>query len=530
VNQGFPLPEADRIVHDGRLDRPTHVHQMLTFSCLQFYEWLDIPLWVFDAQHLRTVWANRAGLAFWHAENEAEFLSRDFSDVSEGVRTRLALSLQAHARGEIVRDSWTLYPKGVPLTSVLASRGILLPDARQGILFASEPLSTSLDPNMLRGVDAVAHTTLRIALHSLPDGAVLMRNPAAIQAFGPIPPQGTSRAADFETMFPDLGISERILAQTRKGQTFSAELELQTLQGPRWHSVDARPVIDPVSGKRAMQINARDIADLKASQKALEGARVAADNANMAKSAFLANMSHEIRTPMNGVLGLTELVLHTQLDERQRQYITLANQSAKGLMVIIDDLLDVAKIEAGQMVIEHRPFSVRKCLEHALSPLLITSRQKGLDLSWEVEDGVPDELVGDAVRLRQVIINLAGNAVKFTDAGTVRVQVAAEPLPGGDDPSGDGSFFDLRFTIRDTGIGMTPEQVERVFEPFVQADSSITRRYGGTGLGLAIVARLVKLMGGAVQIDSTLGKGSCMGFTVQLARSGVPSRARHATS
>jgi len=494
---------------------------MLTFSCLQFYEWLDIPLWVFDAQHLCTVWANRAGLAFWHAESEAEFLSRDFSDVSEGVRTRLQLSMQAHARGEIVRDSWTLYPKGTPLTSVLASRGILLPDARQGILFASEPLSTSLDPNVLRGIEAVTHTTLRIALHALPDGAVLMRNAAAVQAFGPIPPSGTSRSADFETMFPDLGISERILAQIRKGQTFSAELELQTLQGSRWHSVDARPVLDPVSGKRAMQINARDIADLKASQKALESARVAADNANMAKSAFLANMSHEIRTPMNGVLGLTELVLHTQLDERQRQYITLANQSAKGLMVIIDDLLDVAKIEAGQMVIEHRPFSVRKCLEHALSPLLITSRQKGLDLAWEVGDDVPDELVGDAVRLRQVIINLAGNAVKFTDAGTVRVE--AQVLhPGDVDPDGR---IDLRFSIRDTGIGMTPEQVQRVFEPFVQADSSITRRYGGTGLGLAIVARLVKLMGGAVDVQSVAGQGSCMGFTVQLARAAAPALA-----
>jgi len=291
--------------------------------------------------------------------------------------------------------------------------------------------------------------------------------------------------------------------------------------------VDVRPVVDPVSGRRAMQVNARDIADLKATQKALEGARVAADNANMAKSAFLANMSHEIRTPMNGVLGLTELVLHTDLSEKQRQYITLANQSAKGLMVIIDDLLDVAKIEAGQMVIEHRPFSVRKCLEEALSPLLLTGQQKGLRLAWQVADTIPATLVGDAVRLRQVLINLVGNAVKFTNQGSV--QVSVEPALDAP-PTG----VHLRFTVRDTGIGMSPEQLQRVFEPFVQADSSITRRYGGTGLGLAIVARLVKLMGGDIQVTSQEGAGSCLSFTAQLALPGgggpEPDASSHTSS
>ena len=314
-------------------------------------------------------------------------------------------------------------------------------------------------------------------------------------------------------MFTDAGVAARIIAQVRKGQTFSADLELQTHVGVRWHAVDVRPVVDPVTGRRAMQVNARDIADLKATQKALESARVAADNANMAKSAFLANMSHEIRTPMNGVLGLTELVLHTDLDPKQRQYITLANQSAKGLMVIIDDLLDVAKIEAGQMVLEQRPFSVRKCLEEALSPLLLTGQQKGLRLAWQVDDRVPATLRGDAVRLRQVLINLVGNAIKFTHQGSV--QVVVEPLL--DAPPGE---LALRFTVRDTGIGMSPDQLQRVFEPFVQADTSITRRYGGTGLGLAIVARLVAMMGGEVQAASRLGEGSALGFTARFGTAG----------
>ncbi|WP_235582342.1 ATP-binding protein [Rhizobacter sp. Root1221] len=480
---------------------------------MPFYEWLDVPIWVFDAERLQATWANRAGLTFWQADSVAELQARDFSDVSEGVRTRLDLSTQAHARGEVTRDSWTLYPNGTPFTSVLVSRGILLPDGRQGILFASEPVSAQLDGDALRGAEAIAHTTVRVALHSLPDGLALMRNPAAVQAFGPIPPGDAPRPSDFDGLFPDPAVAARIMAQVRKGQTFSAELELATLGGLRWHGVDVRPVVDPVTGRRAMQVNARDIADLKATQKALEGARVAADNANMAKSAFLANMSHEIRTPMNGVLGLTELVLHTELNAKQRQYITLANQSAKGLMVIIDDLLDVAKIEAGQMVIEHRPFAVRKCLEEALAPLLLTAQQKGLRLAWQVADSIPATLVGDAVRLRQVLINLAGNAVKFTNQGSV--QVTVEPVldapPGG---------VPLRFTVRDTGIGMSPEHLDRVFEPFVQADSSITRRYGGTGLGLAIVARLVKLMGGEIAVASTEGVGSCLSFTALLALPG----------
>ena len=500
---------------------------MVDFSCLPFYEWLDVPIWVFDPERLQATWANRAGLTFWQADSVEELSRRDFSDVSEGVRTRLALSAQAHARGEVTRDSWTLYPKGTPFTSVLVSRGIVMPDGRQGILFASEPLSTGLDADALRGVEAITHTTVRVALHSLPDGLALMRNPAAVQAFGPIPPGEAPRPSDFDGMFSDAGVAARIIAQVRKGQTFSAELELNTLGGLRWHGVDVRPVVDPVSGRRAMQVNARDIADLKATQKALEGARVAADNANMAKSAFLANMSHEIRTPMNGVLGLTELVLHTDLSEKQRQYITLANQSAKGLMVIIDDLLDVAKIEAGQMVIEHRPFSVRKCLEEALSPLLLTGQQKGLRLAWQVADTIPATLVGDAVRLRQVLINLVGNAVKFTNQGSV--QVSVEPALDAP-PTG----VHLRFTVRDTGIGMSPEQLQRVFEPFVQADSSITRRYGGTGLGLAIVARLVKLMGGDIQVTSQEGAGSCLSFTAQLALPGgggpEPDASSHTSS
>ena len=488
---------------------------MLDADCLPYYQWLDVPAWVFDAQRMHISWANPAGCAYWLAPSLVELQTRDYADASESARTRLALTMQAHARGEVLRESWTLYPKGNPVTSMLVSRGIVLADGTQALLFVSERLPANADANTLRGVEAIQHTTVRIALHSLPSGAILMRNPAAAQAFGPVRPGRGKGRRDFELMFDDPSIAERIVAQARNGQTFSAELELLTLHGLRWHAVDVRPVLDPVSGRKAMQFNARDIGDLKAVQKALESARVAADNANLAKSAFLANMSHEIRTPMNGVLGLTELVLQTELGEKQRQFIALAHQSAQGLMVIINDLLDVAKVEAGQMLLEHRPFSLGQCIGAALSPLALTASDKRLQLVWFVAGDVPDALVGDAARLRQVLINLVGNALKFTQAGEVKVEV--EPvLPTA--PDAEPATTMLRFAVHDTGIGMTADEVARVFEPFAQADSSITRRYGGTGLGLTIVARLVNLMGGEVQVTSTPGEGSCFSFTVQLLR------------
>lgn len=495
-----------------------HSPEMLDSSCLRLYEWLDLPMWVFDAERLCMVWGNTAAHTFWQAQSEQEFLERDFSDLTEGARTRLALTTQRHAKGEIVRESWTVYPHGTPVTSQLISQGIILPDQRVGILFAAEPLNGSFDAQTLRGVEAIQHTTVLVALHSLPKGTVLMRNPAAAQAFGQVPNKRRRGSADFTAMFPDPGVADRILRLVLEGQTFSSEIELITAQGMRWHGFDARPVIDPCTGDKAMQVNARDISNLKAVQVALENARVEADRANLAKSEFLANMSHEIRTPMNAVLGLTDLVLRSKLDAKQRQYIELVNQSAKGLMVIINDLLDVAKVESGRMQLEHQPLSLRRCIDDAFMPLTHEALQKDLNLYASIDADVPDALIGDAVRIRQILINLVGNALKFTSHGEVHIRV--DKLPS--DPNAPPDTVDLLFSVHDTGIGITQEQLEHIFEPFVQADSSITRRYGGSGLGLAIVKRLVDLMGGEIRAESTPGKGSCFMFNLRLARD-IPS-------
>jgi signal transduction histidine kinase len=450
-------------------------------------------------------------LAFWRAASLDELLTRDFSDASLATRSRLKASMEQHALGRVLRESWTLYPAGHPMTSALLSRGIQLADGEQAILFCSEPLAASYDADMLRGIEALQHTPVRVALHSLADGTAAMRNPAAVAAFGSVDEAPGGAALD--QVFCDPALADTVLADVRAGRGHAGQALMPTRQGPCWHAIDARSVRDPVSGHEMLLLNARDISDLKRALTDLETARDAAEAANRAKSRFLANMSHEIRTPMNGVLGLTSLVLTGALDERQRRYLQMAHDSALALMVVINDLLDLSKIEANKLKLHNAPVSLRDALRHALAPLAVQAAQRGLTLAWTVADDVPGTVLADGQRWGQVLLNLAGNALKFTAQGRVDVSLACAP------DAGDGALR-LRCSVVDTGIGMTPEQLAVVFDPFTQADDSITRRYGGTGLGLSIARRLVQLMDGQINASSQAGQGSCFQFVVPV---GLPA-------
>ncbi|MBL8487941.1 MAG: PAS domain S-box protein [Rhodocyclaceae bacterium] len=344
------------------------------------------------------------------------------------------------------------------------------------------------------------------------DGRYLMVNRAWEQALGRGRDECIGRTVE-DVFPPDYAAQHREKDAELWASGGSQTYETRALQedGDYRDMLVSKAVFTRADGSIGGLIGAAvDVTLHKQAEEKMRAAKNAAEAANRAKSEFLANMSHEIRTPMNAIIGMTDLVLDTRLDEEQREYLTLVKNAADGLLAVINEILDFSKIEAGRMDLEEVPFGLRDTLVTAARTLVGKAEEKGLEIICRVDSGVPELLVGDPQRLRQVVLNLVSNAVKFTDRG----EIVIDAVPVG--PA--GGKLELAFSVRDTGVGIPADKQALIFDAFSQADASTTRQYGGTGLGLAICRRLVDGMGGRIWVESEPGAGSCFRFTGRFGR------------
>ncbi len=351
------------------------------------------------------------------------------------------------------------------------------------------------------------NSTDLISRHSI-DGTYLYASPAALPMLGYTTDELAGRSL-YDLVHPDdlAAVRAEIEALLDTPEVVTISYRCQRQSGSyTWFESTSRRMVDPLTGKMEIQSASRDISERKEFEAALKEARDAAEAATRVKSQFLANMSHEIRTPMNAIVGMTELSLATELTAEQREYLGTIKSSVDALLELINDVLDVSKIEAGHLEFERTGFSLSDVVEDTVRTLAVKAAEKGLDLSFHLNEGVPDGVIGDPGRLRQILVNLVGNAIKFSHIGSVTVSVSVDP----DDQAM------LQFDVSDTGIGIGPDKLERIFDAFSQADGSMTRRYGGTGLGLSISRDIAVAMGGNLTVTSTVGEGSTFTFTMPL--------------
>ena len=476
---------------------------------------------------------------------QIEKVDGEFSRLTHARATQLAKGVEERLTG--VRDS-TLLVGGIAFIGFLGlawtiSRGIrgqinAMEEARRVADESNKTANRLLVEQQaaaeaLRQAEEKYHSIFENAVEgifqSTPDGRFISVNPAMARMYGYDSPEELTKgitnigqqvyanSADKEKFGRMIAEQDGVhgfeyLVNRRDGSTF-------------WASENSRVVRDSQGALLYFEGTIQDITDRKRAQEEMQRAKEAADAANNAKSGFLAMMSHEIRTPMNAIINMNHLALETQLTRKQNQYLTVVDSSARGLLALINDILDFSKIEAGKLDLETAPFSLRGLLEEVTHSFRGRVLEKHVEFIVYVPLDVPDQLVGDSLRLRQVLINLVGNAFKFIEKGEVVLRVQVQPQAEcGETADHDEEMITLKVSVRDSGIGIPKEKQGQLFNAFTQADSSTSRKYGGTGLGLAICKKLVDLMGGTLTIDSEPGKGSTFWFSANFRYSRVEAR------
>ncbi len=425
------------------------------------------------------------------------------------VGTLMPSMTYVHAEGQEHPWSWAL----IHGSFILAQCAALIYFWRVNEVAREEALQSEARTRMIieTALDGVVTTNASGIITDWNTQAELMFDVARTEAIGQ--PLTTYLSAAHSSPVADAGmvlsglapgaiLNRRVesIGRTGSGQEFPVELATSCLA---------------IGGTQQFTTFIQNISERKLHEEVLRRAKDAAEAASQAKSQFLANMSHEIRTPMNGVLGMTELLLATPLNERQRRYADTVHTSGNSLLHIINDILDFSKIEAGRLVLEHIPYDPRQLLAETSTIFREQAQKKGLSLTVTIAQDIPVTLYGDPHRLRQILTNFISNALKFTATGRIAISAAMDPVHSGH----------VRIDVSDTGIGIPPDAQERIFDSFAQADGSTTRKYGGTGLGLAIVKQLVGMMGGHMGLTSAPGEGSTFWFTISTSTTAARSTA-----
>jgi signal transduction histidine kinase/CheY-like chemotaxis protein len=463
------------------------VHALLGLG----FDALRRPVWVFDDVRKRKLYANRAAVDLWGAASLDELLARDFSDQSPAIRVRMEDIARRIEGGGVVEERWTFYPNGAPVAVQTAISRIALPGGGHAMLLEGVLVEPLVEEQ--RAVEALRHTSALVSLYDA-DGFRVFGNPAALTSY---PGEGVR----FAEIFANGDAGGALWASALAGEAIEGAYRVITAQGERWHGLAARRTPDPITGEPCILVNETDITEEVEAQSALAEARERAETAMAARQDFLANMSHELRTPLTSILGFTDLLEASWLDSEQRRRLSRIRDAGTVLLETLNDVLDFSKLEAGGMNLDQRPFELRAVLGKAAGMFEAQAMTKGLDLTLSVDADCPAWLEGDSERLRQVLVNFLGNAVKFTGAGSVTLSASRQ------DGAAPG-FERLELAVSDTGVGVPDGMLDLVFDRFTQAGPEVSRKFGGTGLGLAISKEIIALMGGEIGVDSIAGQGS----------------------